>query len=629
MPKAKVSRGKNSGSPNKGNGQNARRPRAKHVDSSDDDKSDTTPPGPPSKFVQQAKANAGHLACIAAQNVWGETLLVKVHVPGRDALTLKAHAMNGATVPQEARGSMISIWHQHQKDWRNEVRAIKKVADADLAREIFAKDKAHIWLSDAGDASDVKAFCVIEPETEHLEGERSEDIVWLLHLYPDMEHDRDDLQIPLLDAAKEYSYQARIPKIVVSCAKRGSGGRKGKKGLCSNVWIDLLEQHGFILSDDTVEESHLARYEKMVPRGHLSLRYQNWVLHGPSPIDDDAIHLDVLDAIENANVDLIETIFAFLGCAAAVKFVRYLTVDNEWTRLWPWFVRNNRSLLRPNATNLYDSMYSALVSLIAAIRATHIRFVSVSLTHRVIDHLAAHPTLRALTLERYGVTCPAPSIFTPGSRKLHNIVFLGILLDFDRSVHRRHWGVLTLCPNLRQVHAYSDSYATVGFQFPMFPTASSRVQHLEYLHLQGCVGGLECLILWLAGFPSRSNQPGALRRLKLHSISPITHDDAFWLISVLGTHYPDIRVLVLEGVQRVQPFLFGHIRDSLPRIESLSVISRANESQMRNKLCQWDRPGYEYAEEIRGCWNLEHLEVNMLWYGKIEWTASERSGQLM
>ncbi|EJD37249.1 hypothetical protein AURDEDRAFT_173646 [Auricularia subglabra TFB-10046 SS5] len=346
---------------------------------------------------------------------------------------------------------------------------------------------------------------------------------------------------------------------------------------------------------------------------HFALKYQNWVLHGPSSSSEDALHLDVVEAMTSARNHLLESFTSFLNTRVAVKHVRILSFDNQWGRMWPDFLPGGRLVPRSWNTEIYDPIYLAMIDLLAAVGAKHVRFVSFVFTRRLSDYLAAHPTIVGLSIERYGSAYPIPSYFNQGMVQLPRIVFLGIRFDVELGVHRRNWSILSLCPNVRQLHAYVDPESRFGFVFPFFHSASQHLHRLESIHFQGCTGNIDVLISWLAGAAISAQVPSSLRRLKIHAIRAIAHEDVFWLVSILGAYYSGLRVLIVEGIDSVQPYLLEHIGASLRRLEALTILRRAGHTQICDRLCIWDRDCFEYAEALRGCSSLYHLEVNMYW----------------
>ncbi|EJD35464.1 hypothetical protein AURDEDRAFT_175490 [Auricularia subglabra TFB-10046 SS5] len=347
-------------------------------------------------------------------------------------------------------------------------------------------------------------------------------------------------------------------------------------------------------------------------KAHFVLRYRNWVLHGPTTIGLHSLCTDVHDAVDEARERLLESAYAFLACLLAFRNVRFLSIDNEWARLWPRLVKR-RIMPRPNSRDLYEPIICAIASMLSAPCLETVRFVSLSLTARIVDRISGNASIRGLILERYGAGYCVPNLFMPGLRKLTNIIFLGIRIDLELGTVGKSWTVMTACPNLRHLHVFSDPYARTGFLFPGNDTGPVNIYQLESLHIDGCTHNLRDLLRWLSATPTRSERPGNLRRLKIRSIRPIDEADSLRLVSILHRFYPNIRILVLEGLLRVQPHLLRRISDCMKSLESLSITNRASKRHLRDKLVAWERPGYEYAEALRGIPTLQHLELNMLW----------------
>ena len=73
--------------------------------------------------------------------------------------------------------------NHHTTSRRTELPALRRREEEKEAREMFKPSTIVIWLTEvlSDDEGDIKAFCILEPETEYIgtATKRVEDVVWV------------------------------------------------------------------------------------------------------------------------------------------------------------------------------------------------------------------------------------------------------------------------------------------------------------------------------------------------------------------------------------------------------------------------------------------------------------------
>ncbi|KZW03473.1 hypothetical protein EXIGLDRAFT_758824 [Exidia glandulosa HHB12029] len=334
-------------------------------------------------------------------------------------------------------------------------------------------------------------------------------------------------------------------------------------------------------------------------------------------------HRSYLDAIEGLMImsrnRVLHSMRAAEGSPLLCHHARELRIINEWDRLYPLHVPDDR----PSILNrlVFNSLYAAICELLVrTARVTHLHLGALGINTSMLQHIASHPTIRRLTLDRCMPLFATDVGLVSGERPhtLMNITYLGLGFGSDTLYHRSLWMVLSLCPQVRALFAYSTS----GCGAVRFPDPDTTAHHLqgfhtlEHVHFQGASAFLLNLISWIATAAATSELPSRLSRFKLHAPSGVYNDELMLLVNALGDHHRNLRVLILEGLDVPSPDLVARISARLPRLEALGLFVTATaflQVQEPDPLGCWRYPTYLYADALAPLEHLRHFEANFYW----------------
>ncbi|KZV96589.1 hypothetical protein EXIGLDRAFT_833545 [Exidia glandulosa HHB12029] len=202
--------------------------------------------------VSEAKQTATLLARLASAQHYGKRPNLRCH----DGTPLQIHAINASAVSEPVRAEIYK-WNW---DADMSIEYPEPRTDVETAQEMFKDGNVAFHLCAANDISNMVMFCLLEPETEHFDGQ-SEDVVWLLYLRIDHDKFIEPVEYNTFELVKEYCREARIGKCVAAAAApRG----RGHIIRARQVWIDELETNGFRLSPDSHPGSDILRYECII-----------------------------------------------------------------------------------------------------------------------------------------------------------------------------------------------------------------------------------------------------------------------------------------------------------------------------------------------------------------------------
>ncbi|EJD54895.1 hypothetical protein AURDEDRAFT_119242 [Auricularia subglabra TFB-10046 SS5] len=289
------------------------------------------------------------------------------------------------------------------------------------------------------------------------------------------------------------------------------------------------------------------------------------------------------------------------------------SAKTDWAKLWPGYLCKFMILPHALDTEIFEPFYNAAIALIAYMPAiSHLRFSSLALTRRFIAHIAGNPHISRLTLERYEEIHSLLEI-PINLRCLNNITYLGIGFHGDSDMVRHQWILMSTCPRVRQLFAYSVDLHQTFIDYPEEWASLHHIHDVKVLHIHGSTRMISWLAYWLTTAAAHRRVPGSLQKLKVHSSQGMFRSGLQRLIDVLAEHHPNLRVLVIEGLASVPLTLISAIHQQLPNLESLSLVRRASNRQQSNKLSEWDEVVYKYAQALEGHKSLRHLELNMHW----------------
>lgn len=315
-----------------------------------------------------------------------------------------------------------------------------------------------------------------------------------------------------------------------------------------------------------------------------------------------------------ARQDTVDAMLEVMNNAQHCMNARELTFDNEWQRMFP--VHGAIHPPSPLTTDIFEPLYIAISDLIRKTpRVTHLRFVTLGLTPDMLSEVSAHPSIRSLSLDRCYLAIPRIAGIADYMRgPLQNVTYLALGFGLQTQTYRPLWLVTSMCPQLRWLYVHTAAHGmSVCYPMPELHHAIPFVHTVEHLHFQGMTNFVSGLILWMETASREIRVPSRLSRLKIHSAVPMFEEDVEWLLETLSQLHAGIRVLVLEGIEISSPSIVQHIATTLPDLEGLTLIRRANASQRCNQLCLWPDPIYEYAEQLRTLRNLRHFEANFVW----------------
>ncbi|EJD38111.1 hypothetical protein AURDEDRAFT_172870 [Auricularia subglabra TFB-10046 SS5] len=344
------------------------------------------------------------------------------------------------------------------------------------------------------------------------------------------------------------------------------------------------------------------------------MRYSMEPLHISFPPLQEDLYLDIIEHMETARRRVSSSMRALANAAVYTANIRYISWDNEWDHKWPSHVSRYLLLPPPTDTQIFEPLYNHIVNAIAQLPVQHVRFVSLAISRRILDHIARHPRVTRLTIERY---TSSPSLLEVPSLapKLLNVTFLAIGFHGDQYTHRTQWRLITMFPALRHLYAYTCDVTDVAIRYPIMYGSMFHIHSLETLHIQGSSRYVEALTRWisLASAVSEVFVPGRLQRFKLQTRKAVPYDEARHLVTTLAACHPNIRILVLEGLDHVYPDFVGFIARSFSSLQGLSIVRYKTGSQTTSRVCDWNEAIFKYAEMMCPAKSLRHLEINTLW----------------
>ncbi|KZV98438.1 hypothetical protein EXIGLDRAFT_701216 [Exidia glandulosa HHB12029] len=198
----------------------------------------------------------------AARHVW-PSMTIDLEDDDEDKI-LSVFAQDAYYVPVRVQDAMLAIWRPHRADLAVEnpdMPHLEPLPDDEQREEMFKPGSAVVYISTRGTPHDVKAFLILEPETERIGRGKNEDIVWLLHMHAHPSAEEYNFQPKLFDVAAAYCRAVGIKKNVTTAA---TPARSGCGSSCSNAWIRLLKASGWKYSPDSDESADLRRWERVI-----------------------------------------------------------------------------------------------------------------------------------------------------------------------------------------------------------------------------------------------------------------------------------------------------------------------------------------------------------------------------
>lgn len=175
----------------------------------------------------------------------------------------------------------------------------------------------------------------------------------------------------------------------------------------------------------------------------------------------------------------------------------------------------------------------------------------------------------------------------------------------------RMWHSLSLYPHIRTLLVYA--LGSTNISIPPDP-----VRHLcnPFVTLERVFLGhfhpddVSALSMWMNEVSGNSFNTGLkLTHFKIQTRWGMNNADVFNLLDALQWS-PNMRVLVLEGLEDAKLELIDRVAHACPNLHGLTLIRRQSDRQNETKLASWPHPSYEYASRFTAFTQLKHFGWN-------------------
>ncbi|KZW00454.1 hypothetical protein EXIGLDRAFT_745690 [Exidia glandulosa HHB12029] len=345
----------------------------------------------------------------------------------------------------------------------------------------------------------------------------------------------------------------------------------------------------------------------------IAMTPPNTPLHRLIASDDaTAVHAGVYDLMKKSREDCIQQVQFLSSRPDIFSRVRSLTLGNFWRESMYDGTILGDAILRPSHV-FFDPLLEQFTGLLR-----HLQLETLTLWNLSIDiffglELAQQP----LSLLRLRQCRPRPDLRAavrnaewPSSIKGLDIQFaVSDTNDVEEIEQFKSWYLLAVCPQLRLLHV-TNALPRQRLPFPaaeIWPCFSG-LNTVERVHLDG----IECELDELVGMIEHAAARGPLRisHLKLTSAWSMSEDDILLLLRALHAGGSPLIVLDLDGIYPLTTALFDGLASMFPDLVALTLIRRDGLRQHDAKLCNWDRPVYEYAAHMRSFAHLRHFGAN-------------------
>lgn len=300
--------------------------------------------------------------------------------------------------------------------------------------------------------------------------------------------------------------------------------------------------------------------------------------------------------------------------ATSMRRPTSITVTNEWISLYPHGVP-----LLPHPVSVQeniDPILRAISSLVRFSNAVSISLSGIFLSDSLVSEICRKKVHR-LTLNR----CKLPArsrhghvTFAGPFRKqvyLTNITYLALGFGCDRYDHDELWTAFSLCTRLDHFYAYpSEDTGRVTLPSQLVSNGIRHLHSLSFLHIDGMDSDLVSFVLWSEYSHVHGEGRGKWQRLKLTSDTGFSHGNIDELVDHIGGFYPDLRILVLEGLHEVTPNVIASIGLACPKLQALGLVRRKTPMQVVNTICMWPQPLYIYVNALATFPNMEYFSAN-------------------